>query len=203
MLKLSDRLHLLLRFCGLYRGIPLRRNQANPDARYDPCKSPRSLIALSSLVGVLATSSAGALSSGVLQWCSGNGFPPGPFEAPDMGCLALNRTDEYGNVWIDAAIDPESWSGPATGGYPGSLAFCMVTQSVIGPGQAVLGTERSVLPAVYAMRPPGACPKASPKDAGSSGMYVRLVFIVGVLILVFFVSLRVRDRERSKIFKSA
>lgn len=167
-------------------------------------QSPRFLIALASLVGFLAMSSAGAQSSGVLQWCAGNGFPPGPFAAPDMGCLPLNRTDEYGNVWTDAAIDPESWSGRTTGGYPGSFALCMVTQSVIGPGQADLGTEHSVLPAIYAVHSPGPCPKASPRDVGSSNMHVPLcVSIIGVLFLALFGSLWACDRERSKICKSA
>jgi len=176
----------------------------NPDARNGPCQSPRLLIALASHVGFLAMSSAVAQSTGVLQWCAGNGFPPGPFAAPDMGCLALNRTDEYGNVWTDAAIDPASWSGRATGGYPGSFALCMATQSVIGPGQADLGTEHSVLPAVYAVHQPGACPNASPKDVGRSGMHVPLgVSIIGVFFLALFGSLWVRDRERSKICKSA
>jgi hypothetical protein len=176
----------------------------DPDARNDPCQSPRFLIALTSLVGFLAMSSAGAQSTGVLQWCAGNGFPPGPFAAPDMGCLALNRTDEYGNVWTDAAIDPASWSGRATGGYPGSFALCMVTQSEIGPGQADVGSVHNALPAVYAVHSPGACSNAAPKDVGSSDMHVPLyVSIIGVLFLALFGSRWVRDRYRSKICKSA
>jgi hypothetical protein len=168
---------------------------AIPDARNRPFQSPRFPIVLASLVEVLAMSSAAAQSSGVVQWCAGNGFPPGPFAAPDIACLALNRTDEYGNVWTDAAIDPESWSGRATGGYPGSFAFCMVTQSEIGPRQADLGTVHNVLPAVYAAHPPGACPNASPKDAGRSGMHVPLcVSIIGVFFLALFGSLWVRDK---------
>jgi hypothetical protein len=145
-------------------------------------------------------SSAGGQSTGVPQWCAGNGFPPGPFAAPDMGCLALNRTDEFGNIWTDAAIDPASWSGPATGDYPGSFAYCMVTQSVIGPDQADLDTQHSVLPAIYAAHLPGACPNASPKDVSSSDMHVSLyVSIIGMLFLVLFGSLWVSNRKRGKV----
>jgi hypothetical protein len=160
------------------------------------------LIALASLVGYLAMSSAGAQLTEVLQWCAGNGFPSGPFAAPDAGCLALNRTDEYGNIWTDAAIDPASWSGPATGDYPGSIAYCMVTQSVIGPGQADLETQHSVLPLIYAAHLPGACPKVSPKDVGISGMHVLLcVAITDVLLFALIGSLWVRNRARRKVCK--
>jgi hypothetical protein len=105
-----------------------------------------------------------------------------------MGCLALNRTDEYGNVWTDAGIDPKSWSGPATGGYPGSMALCMVTQSEIGPEQLDLGTEYGVLPWVYAVPPLGICPKASPKHVVSPDMHPTLfVSMSGVLSLAAIV----------------
>ena len=162
----SDRPHLSRWLRGFCRS----------DARNGPC---RLLVALASL----ATCPAGAQS-----WCAGNGFPPGPFAAPEMGCLALNRTDEYGNVWTDAAIDPESWSGAATGGYPGSLALCRVTQSEIGPDQLDLGTEHGALPRVYAMPPSGACPKTSPKYAASPDSHSPLsVSMIGVLSLAAIV----------------
>jgi len=134
--------------------------------RYQLAQFPRFLI-LTPLVGMLSTFSAHGQSCGVLSWGAGNGFPPGPFAAPAEGCLALNGTDGYGNVWTGATIDPASWIGTPTGGYPGSMAYCMVTQSVVGPGQATLGTMSS-LPWVFAQVPHASCLNTSPKDVGKA-----------------------------------
>src|SRR6266404_5317904 len=170
--RMASRLHCKEWQRRLSGGDLRRPIQGNPYARNGLRQWPRFLIAVAALVGVLATFCAGAQSSaGTVKWGAGNGYPPGPFASPDLGCLPLNRTDGYGNVWTGAAIDPTTWSGTPTGGYPGSLVSCMETQSVIGPGQANLGTLDS-LPLMYAELPPATCPSAacpvSPKDVGRS-----------------------------------
>jgi RHS repeat-associated protein len=169
-----------LRFKGWQRrrrlsgGDLQQRIQGNPNARNGLRQCPHFLIALSAFVGLLATFSAGAQSSaGTVTWGAGNGYPPGPFASPELACLPLNRTDGYGNVWTGAAIDPTRWTGTPTGGYPGSLTACMETQSVVGPGQPIFGTQDSY-PLVFALVPNSSatCPSAScpvsPKDVGKA-----------------------------------
>lgn len=144
-----------------------------PPARDDMHQSSRVLVALSALVGVLATFCAGAQSCGVVQWGAGNGYPPGPYASPHEACALRNdEVDDYPGygsgvvgTLSNGHVLASSWQGSPTGGFPGSSVYCDYTVTISGgaltsPLVQGLGPAPS-LPFVFAIVPPASCPKAS------------------------------------------
>jgi hypothetical protein len=132
------------------------------------------LIAVTALVGFLATFCAGAQSCGIVQWAAGNGYAPGPYSSPVEACAIRNgEVDDASEGWgpgaivtfSNAHVRASTWGGAPVGGYPGSGVSCGYTNTITGPDifPPVVFDPGNSLPWVFAIVPPATCPKASPK----------------------------------------
>jgi hypothetical protein len=135
---------------------------------------PRFLVAVATLVGVLATFCAGAQSCEIVQWRAGNEYLPGPYSSAVEACAIRNgEVDDASEGWGSGAIvtfsnayvRDSTWGGAPIGGYPGSNVYCGYTNTITGPSisSPVVFDPGDSLPFVFAIVPPASCPKASPK----------------------------------------
>jgi hypothetical protein len=142
-----------------------------PYARNGLRQCPRFLIAVATLVGVLATFCAGAQSStGTVKWGAGNGYPPGPYPSPDEACaIVLNGLRGAAEGWgpnaytvdTDAVANPAGWDNTPIGEYPYSATYCNFTQTIYDCGTSCPYVMQITngLPYVYAISPPAALAK--------------------------------------------